>query len=107
VFYQEMADRLLLLVTEAPEIPEVVCMADSTDDCYGFRHMKDYSGRMANPKNKRFSKDGTHLGLFDITVFTGRRYAGEFLLDFVRRRLRRGRRRVPLRLGRIGTRQRQ
>lgn len=43
----------------------------------GFRHQRDYSGKMANPKLKRFTEGKTQLGLFDIFVVTEGRYEGK------------------------------
>lgn len=74
MIFARFADKLLPIVANLTKTDSYIHFAPAPGKRFGFRHQRDYAGRMANPKNKRFTKGKTHLGLFDIFVVTEGRY---------------------------------
>lgn len=74
MIFAHFAEKLLPIVANLTKEDSYIHYAPATGRRFGFRHQRDYSGKMANPKNKRFTKGKTHLGLFDIFVITEGRY---------------------------------
>jgi hypothetical protein len=71
------AEKLLPIVANLTKEDSYYHYASADGKRFGFRHQRDYSGKMANPKLKRFTEGKTQLGLFDIFVVTEGRYEGK------------------------------
>lgn len=75
--FEYYADKLIPIVSNLTSGDEYIHHAPAPGRRFGFRYQRDYSGTMASPKKKRFRKDCSHLGLFDIFVISEGRYDGK------------------------------